>query len=301
MSERWLTLDGYRYACRVSPGPASAPPVFFLNGAFQTMDSWGRFMNHYRLSRTVILCDLPGTGESDELPATFGLDFFGRALRLVLDSAGVRQTHLFGASYGAPVAYRFAQMYPERVCSMALAGVARQMPDHVRARTAGTMEIVRAGRLAEFAREVVEILIDAEAASRVVRSHVVRRVLESGLARLTSRQQRQYIAATTRLLTHPPLDLAAAPSARTLVLTGEHDIYTRPEDCREVADALPHGRFVTIPRAGHLFHLERPDIAIDVFSELLADVERAAQKPIARSMMSSLPRSMTSPSKGIDI
>jgi pimeloyl-ACP methyl ester carboxylesterase len=276
MTERWLTIDGYRYPFRVHPGPRCARPVFFLNGAFQTMDSWGRFMNHYRLSRTVILCDLPGTGQSDEVPATVGLDFFGRALRLVLDTVGVPRTHLFGASYGAPVAYRFAQMYPERVGSMALAGVARQLPDHVRARTAGTLEIVRAGRLAEFAREGVDILIGAEAAPQVVRGHVVRRVLENGLARLTSRQQRQYIAATTRLLTHPPLDLAAAPSARTLVLTGEHDIYTRPEDCREVADSLPHARFVTIPHAGHLFHLERPDVAIEVFSEFLAGVERSA-------------------------
>jgi pimeloyl-ACP methyl ester carboxylesterase len=276
MADRWLALDGYRFACRVHPGPACARPVFFLNGAFQTMDSWGRFMNHYRLSRTVILCDLPGTGQSDELPATVGLDFLARTVRLVLDTAGVPQTHLFGASYGAPVAYQFAQMYPESVGSMALAGVARRLPDDVRAGTASTLELVRAGRLAEFAREGVNILIGADTASRVARGHVVRRVLENGLARLTSRQQRQYIAATTRLLTHPPLDLAAAPSARTLVLTGEHDIYTRPEDCREVADALPHARFVTIPRAGHLFHLERPDIAIEVFSEFLADVERSA-------------------------
>ena len=296
MTERWLTIDGYRYACRVHPGPARARPVFFLNGAFQTMDSWGRFVDHYRRSRTVILCDLPGTGESDELPAAFGLDFFGRALRLVLESAGVPQTHLFGASYGAPVAYRFAQMYPERVGSMTLAGVARQLPDHVRARTAGTLEIVRTGRLVEFAREGVDILIGAEAATRVVRSHVVRRVLESALARLTSRQQRQYIAATTRLLTHAPLDLAAPPSARTLVLTGEHDIYTRPEDCREVADALPHARFVTIPRAGHLFHLERPDIAIDVFSEFLADVERPAPAPDAEPSRTGAWPDMVSPS-----
>ena len=53
-----------------------------------------------------------------------------------------------GASYGAPVAYRFAQMYPERVGSMALAGVARQLPDHALGHGNNAPKRGRAGQIA---------------------------------------------------------------------------------------------------------------------------------------------------------
>ena len=90
------------------------------------------------------------------------------------------------------------------------------------------------------------------------------------MLRLTPRAQRHYLAATTRLLTHPPLDLANPPAAPMLVVTGEFDTYTSPGDCREVADALPAGLFLTVPGAGHLFHVEQPEFAMRLFERFLS-------------------------------
>ena len=59
-----------------------------------------------------------------------------------------------------------------------------------------------------------------------------------------------------RLLHHEPLDLGAAPAVPALVFTGEHDVYTRPELCHEVASAFESATFTTIRSADHLFHLE---------------------------------------------
>jgi pimeloyl-ACP methyl ester carboxylesterase len=44
-----------------------------------------------------------------------------------------------------------------------------------------------------------------------------------------------------------------------LVVVGEHDQLTPPEDARELAALLPQSRLVELPDAGHLTPLEKPD------------------------------------------
>jgi 3-oxoadipate enol-lactonase len=45
----------------------------------------------------------------------------------------------------------------------------------------------------------------------------------------------------------------------TLVLVGEEDMLTPPDEARSLAEAVPGARLVVIPRAGHLANLESPD------------------------------------------
>jgi pimeloyl-ACP methyl ester carboxylesterase len=54
----------------------------------------------------------------------------------------------------------------------------------------------------------------------------------------------------------------------TLVIAGEHDVVTRVEECRTMAEMLPEGIFVQIPRAGHLSNIDNPQAfnrALDEF------------------------------------
>jgi pimeloyl-ACP methyl ester carboxylesterase len=50
------------------------------------------------------------------------------------------------------------------------------------------------------------------------------------------------------------------------------DVITPPHLGREVADALPNGRYVQIPDAGHLGFLERPDAVNSVALKFFTDV-----------------------------
>jgi pimeloyl-ACP methyl ester carboxylesterase len=47
----------------------------------------------------------------------------------------------------------------------------------------------------------------------------------------------------------------------TLVLVGEHDAITPPDEARKMAQALPNAQLAIIPNAGHLAPLENPDAA----------------------------------------
>ncbi|HEY3069569.1 MAG TPA: alpha/beta fold hydrolase [Gaiellaceae bacterium] len=54
-------------------------------------------------------------------------------------------------------------------------------------------------------------------------------------------------------------ETARSMDVPALVVVGEHDQLTPPEDARELAALLPQSRLVELPDAGHLTPLEKPD------------------------------------------
>ena len=59
------------------------------------------------------------------------------------------------------------------------------------------------------------------------------------------------------------LDRAAEVSAPTLVLMGEHDLMTRPRGAAILAEATADSTMATVPGAGHMVMIERPDAVIN--------------------------------------
>jgi pimeloyl-ACP methyl ester carboxylesterase len=200
-------------------GAGARTPVVFVSGAFQTMDSWQKFAQHFVRKTRVLLADLPGTGRSGVLPRRYGLDFLADATRSVLDAAGIGRACVISASYGSPIAYRFAQLYPERVERLVLAGVMKEIPSEFRARTAHTLTTLAEGRMSDFASEVVEGLLCRDLGKTVEKRKLAERLLLRQLERMSPGDCERYLENTARLLDHAPLDLAAAPAAPALVFT----------------------------------------------------------------------------------
>lgn len=260
--ERWLQHDGRRYCYRVIPHPCPEfEPTLFLSGAFQTMESWARFARAFAPFTTVVLVDPPGMGRSDVLPADVGLDFLAHTIRQVMDDSRIERLNIIAASYGTPAAYRFTQLHPDRVARVVLAGTMREVPRHLRDRLAQSVAAALDGNRELLANQVVAGLLCHDAGVTIDRRAVAERVLRTGLLRMSDAQLWQYAANTRRLLEHPPLDLRhAVRGPEALVFTGEHDCFTVPAQCREVADAFERSWFTTVRRADHLFHIEQFDV-----------------------------------------
>jgi len=260
LAESTLYVNGFRCRWMSLGRRGDHLPVFFLSGAFQTMESWRKFADHFASFTEVLLADLPGMGKSDLLPRTHGLDFLAESAVQVMNTAGVERAHVVSASYGSPIAYRLAQLHPERIDRMILAGVMKAIPPNVRDKTARTLELLAEGDMAGFSRLVVDGLLCHD--RPVERRHLARRLLSGQLERMPLPDRQRYIENTARLLHHNPLDLEHPPSTPALVFTGENDVYTRPEYCREVACALPNAQYTVIEHADHLFHIERFDVTL---------------------------------------
>jgi pimeloyl-ACP methyl ester carboxylesterase len=62
-------------------------------------------------------------------------------------------------------------------------------------------------------------------------------------------------------------------TAPVLVIGFADDLITPPHLCREVADAIPNGRYLQIPDAGHLGFIERPQAVNAAALQFFADAQ----------------------------
>ena len=251
-----LRLDGFRYFYRLYPNPAcDVDPIVFVSAAFQSMDAWTKLARHFNRIAPVILVDPPGVGSSDPLPARYGTEFLASALRGVVEAAGARVVNVVAPSYSSLIAYRFGQLYPGMLNRMVLVGTMKELSSRYRRVFEESIELLHGGRIDTFEHLVLRSLTCHEHLAE--KGTTVKRLMRSMLRNLSPRGRTQYEENTKRLMLLGPLDLAMAPRIPTLVFTGEHDNFTTPRYCREVAAALPDAVYTTIRRADHLVHLHQ--------------------------------------------
>jgi pimeloyl-ACP methyl ester carboxylesterase len=256
---------GYGYDCRtlVNPEP-ELPPVVLVGGAFQQKTAWGRLESALAASATVVTVDLPGWGESDLLPARYGMDFLAEALHHVLAQAGHRRVHVFGGSYGGALAFRMAQQHPDQVLSLALMGTPARIGEPVRTQLLRTIALLRADRIEQFAEYAVSLILTKDPAAPIARGPAVRRILTKIFAGIDAQDGAKFVENTLRLLRHDLHETRPPVTVPVLLGTGEYDDFTTPELCRAVADHCDDARFTLLRAADHAVHLQVPEALADL-------------------------------------
>lgn len=271
---RWTRYRGHRFAYRLVPAsggrtitPNAMEPVVFLNGAFQSMDSWRRFADALGAFSPVLLVDLPGTGKADPLGADIPLSFLADAFDSLLEVLDLGPIYLIAASYGTPTAYQFAQRFSHRVQRMALCGTMVDIPEHERLTIKRSIRMAEIGDVKALAQACEDGLLCRAPARRVRRHRLARRILTSGIRAMSKDDCARYALNTRRLLRSSALDLTRPPDVPSLLFTGEHDVFTTPNRVADVARAIPGAGFTTVREADHLCHLERFDVVVRLLDQ----------------------------------
>lgn len=254
-SHRW---EGYHCESRLvrTTAPRLAP-LLMIGGAFQRKETWGRFEREFLAHMDVLTVDPPGWGAADLLPDRHGVDLLADAVCHMLDEIGLREVNILGGSYGTAIAYRIAQRRPERALRVVLIGTMTSIPEHARAAMRRTMEHLAERRMEEYAEAAVDILMNRDRLASITAGAKVRRFLLRRLANLPEEEAEQTYTNTRRLLDHTMLDPTRPPTPPVLVTTGEHDTFTTPDLCREVAAACAESWFAEVADADHMLFLER--------------------------------------------
>jgi 3-oxoadipate enol-lactonase len=228
-------------------------PVVVLLHAFP-LDSamWRPQIDELAADYRVIAPDCPGFGGS-AVSAGLTVDSAADVVAELLDHLGINDRVVVGGvSMGGYVALAFARLYPQRLGALILADTKADPDD----------ETARAGRdrLIQLTSEngvkaVVEQLLPKLLGPTTVtqRPEVVEQVRA-----IAERQSVEGIVAALKALRERPdagpgLAHIAVPA---LVIVGEEDAITPPEKAKQLAEAIPNARLVTIPGAGHLSNLE---------------------------------------------
>lgn len=213
--------------------------------------------------------DLAGFGDSG-LPQpgdTSRMSDFAADARALLDHLGIDRAVLCGCSMGGYAALAFAADFPGRLAGLVLAD-SRAGADTPQGRDG---RLVMAQRvLAEDTGFVAESMIPRLLGrTSLERRPEVRAWLEREIAAAPPAG----IAAAQRGMAERPdrMDLLPRLAVPALILVGEEDELTPPEESFRMARAIPGARTVVLPEAGHLASRERPDVFNRALDEFLRE------------------------------
>jgi len=162
---------------------------------------------------------------------------------------------LCGASMGSIVAMEVVRQAPGRIRGMALLGTnARAETDDMRQLREMAITLFESGRAAEVLRANLPLAFHASRATdtRLTNAYMDF-VLRAGAAQLV--RQNRAIMARPDARRHLP-----SVTCPVLVLCGDADQLTPPENAREVAALVPQARLVMVPECGHMLTMERPEV-----------------------------------------
>lgn len=231
-------------------------PLLLVHGFPLDHTMWREQIDGLAHAARVIAPDLRGFGHSTGAKGeVLTMDRLADDLAGLLDAMQIRESVVFcGLSMGGYVGWRFAARYRNRLSRLIQCDTraVADSPEAAQTRRETADRVLREGS-AVVASAMKEKLFHP--ATLEENPDIVAAVESVMLA--TSPQT---IAAAQRGMAERPDSTELLPQLDlpTLVVCGEKDAISPAEEMRRIAEALPQGRFVQVPRAGHLAPLESP-------------------------------------------
>jgi len=204
----------------------------------------------------VIAIELPGSGRSQPQPRQYESTYYlddARLLIGVLDELRVEMAHLVGFSDGGEEALLMAALQPARALSVLTWGAAGQ--------------VVASPRLLRGLAHLLDDPIDelAPLAAYLAVKHGVDE------ARIMASSWAKALTAVIDAGGDISRSKAASITCPTLMITGTHDPFCPPSLVREMAEAIPRGKYLEAPGGGHEVHLSHGGWLVSTVAAWLAD------------------------------
>jgi 3-oxoadipate enol-lactonase len=240
----------------------SGPPVVLLHAGVCDRRMWEPLLPELAHRFLIIRPDFRGFGDSPLPPEPYA---DAEDLATLLDHLQVSDAAVVGSSFGGRVALELAALHPDRVRELVLLCAAhRGVPPSQTALDFGEDEnqLLEAGDLEGAVRLNVETWLGPEATEDVRTAFAImqRHAFEVQLAAEAADPGPEQ-----RLVGVDPTTIAVP----TVVVEGELDMDHFRTVAQTLAEQIPGAELVSLPWAGHLPSLERPDAVITLLLDVL--------------------------------
>lgn len=227
------------------PELTAGATLLFLHGEGGSAPLWSRQLAHFAAAHSPVALDLPGHGRSTGLDGPHSIDEAAEVVAAFLEGIGAPAAVLVGHGYGGHVALAAAAARPERVRGVVTLGTAARasIPDEA-------TEKLRAVVQGRIGQQFDTPYFGSAPDMAIAREFWGEMVKTDPKVRLTDMLAYRASTVATRL---------ARVAQPVLVLVGEADRLCPRAAAEELATGLPNARFASIPDAGHVAHLEKPD------------------------------------------
>ncbi len=254
-------------------GPENGAPVVLVHGFSIPACVWdGTFEHLVKAGFRVLRYDLYGRGRSDRPEdCDYGLDCYVTQLAELLDAIPLRQPlGLVGLSMGGPVVAAFAGRFPQRARAVALVdpvveGVPMGWQQRVLMLPVLGEWLLRWRGRALLSKGIVKDFYRHERMPSWLPARY-RAHMDAGFFRALHLSVQQGMLGDQRAAFRQ-LGKALVP---VLAVWGEHDATVPPQQAETLRQLVPHLTVQTIPEAGHMPHMERPEAVWPLLATFLA-------------------------------
>lgn len=233
----------------------NGPLVVFLHGIGGNRTNWYGQLDHFGDRFCAVTWDARGYGASDDPPQTLKFSDYADDLVRLLDHLKAERAHLVGLSMGGMIIQDFYARYANRVATLSLvdtsAGLGVASEEAKRDFLARRLDPLEKGLTpADIAPGVVEVLAGKSA------PEAIRVKLRASISALRVEPYKQALHAIVTTDFRSMLSKITVP---TLVIVGDEDVVTPPPASEFLVKNILGASLVTIPQAGHLTNIEKPE------------------------------------------
>lgn len=246
----------------VRTGAASDPadlPVLVLHGWNAHLEAVAPIVSPLAEQTEVLALDLPGFGESDDPPETWGSRDYARFVAALLERAGISRCHVVGHSRGGAVAIWLASERPELVARMILCDSAGLRPKR------GTKYRLRVG-LAKLGR----LLGLLGPPGRRLQQRIRGRVASADYLEASEAMRDTF----RRVIAEDLSELLPGIEKPCLLVWGERDTDTPLWMGRRMEELLPDAALVVIDGADHFSYARQPALFARAATHFLCEQPR---------------------------
>lgn len=244
----------------------AGPGVVLVHGLFANKEQWNAMACRVAAAGyRVIAPDLPGFGASQGFPVTvYRLEMQATLLQAFLRRLEVHRYHLAGNSMGGAIGSMVAERFPQNVAGLAFIGA----PLGVVPWNTPLREAIEAG-VNPFI-PVTPAQLDLELALLFVAPPALPAATKDALVAPYVRDNLHYVQVWNIVNLYGDVLIARPPATpRALIVWGAQDRIYSAQGAPLLARALPRSELHVLADAGHLLHVERPEIAADLLLDWL--------------------------------
>jgi pimeloyl-ACP methyl ester carboxylesterase len=258
LQSRDLTFSGQRMHFWIG---GTGPALLLLHAAWGDAEmSWSGVWSELSRSFTIIAPDLPGFGQSSEVPLPSLLST-AELLRELLDELKIDRVITVGNSFGAAVALQFVSAFPKTTSQLVLVngGYMPDLPGMVK-------KLISLPLLKQAFRQIIRHI--SFSAHALKGSFVDESKLPPGFFKKILQNAPVYskISFDTFMNMTDPL---AKPAIPTLLLWGAQDRLAPIKHARALQKWIPGARLISIAGAGHMPQIERPQEFVSAIMGLM--------------------------------
>jgi pimeloyl-ACP methyl ester carboxylesterase len=243
-----IHVNGFDLAYEVIGQTGQA--IVLIHGSALNRTIWRTVATKYLGNHRVILLDLRGHGESDAPPGDYLMSQMAEDVARLLEFLEISKAVICGHSMGGYVVLSFAELFPGRLSGLGL----------ITTRASADSEEKRSGRY-QMAEQVRQQGSRALAESLAPRLSNHGDIIQAASDMIANTNPQGTIGSTIGMAKRPDYwDLLPEIDVPALVVAGEEDQVINVADSRKMAETLPDGQFLSIPGAGHMPMLEKPEL-----------------------------------------